>query len=201
MRNVIFDLGGVVFDWNPDAILAGCYADPGLRATLKAAVFQHEDWLLMDRGVLTEADAIARFESRTGRSTQELAKLLDAVRDSLKPKSDTVALIERLSQRGVPLYCLSNMPAATFAHLKQRHDFWPAFRGIVISGEIQLMKPEPQIFEYLLRRYDIDPADTVFVDDHEPNVDAARALGMQALRFYHAQQCEQELEPMLRWER
>lgn len=75
MRNVIFDLGGVVFDWNPDAILAGCYADPGLRATLKAAVFQHEDWLLMDRGVLTEADAIARFESRNGRSTQELAKL------------------------------------------------------------------------------------------------------------------------------
>jgi FMN phosphatase YigB (HAD superfamily) len=64
-----------------------------------------------------------------------------------------VALIERLAQRQIPLYCLSNMSAGTFKYLREKHAFWSAFRGIVISGEIQMMKPEPEIFEYLLRRY------------------------------------------------
>jgi putative hydrolase of the HAD superfamily len=123
--------------------------------------------------------------------------LFGEVRSSLRPKRDTVALIERLAQRQVPLYCLSNMPASTFSHLKESHAFWPLFRGIVISGEIQMMKPEPEIFEYLLRRYELTPGDTVFIDDHLPNVQAAQALGMHTVWFRDAAQCEKELDEFL----
>jgi putative hydrolase of the HAD superfamily len=194
---VIFDLGGVVLDWNPDTILEAFYDDIDARAAMKRDLFQHPDWLLMDRGVYSEADVIARLVERTGRPSSELIGLFGAVRSSLRPKRDTVALIERLAQQQVPLYCLSNMPASTFAYLKDSHAFWPHFRGIVISGEIQMMKPEPEIFEYLLRRYELTPGNTVFIDDLQPNVQAAKALGIHTVWFRDAMQCEKELDGLL----
>jgi putative hydrolase of the HAD superfamily len=197
MRNVIFDLGGVVLDWNPDAILEAFYDEIDTRAAMKRDMFQHPDWLLMDRGVYSEADVIARLVERTGRPSSELTGLFGAVRSSLQPKRDTVALIERLAQQQVPLYCLSNMPASTFAYLKDSHAFWPHFRGIVISGEVRMMKPEPEIFEYLLRRYELTPGNTVFIDDLEPNVQAAKALGIHTVWFRDAVQCQQELDGLL----
>ena len=197
MRNVIFDLGGVVLEWNPDAILESCYADADARAIMKAAVFQHADWLQMDRGILTETEMLARLEKRTTRSKEELVGLFDAIRNSLQPKADTVALMESLARRHVPLYCLSNMPATTFAYLRGRHTFWPVFRGIVISGEIKMMKPEREIFDYLLLQYRLSAAHTVFVDDHLPNIEAAQALGLHTVLFRDARQCEIELEHLL----
>jgi putative hydrolase of the HAD superfamily len=194
---VIFDLGGVVLDWNPDAILETFYDDIDARAAMKRDMFQHPDWLLLDRGVYSEADVIARLVERTGRPSSELMGLFGAVRSSLRPKRDTVALIERLARQQVPLYCLSNMPATTFAYLKDSHAFWPHFRGIVISGEVQMIKPEPEIFEYLLRRYELTPGNTVFIDDLQPNVQAAKALGIHTVWFRDAAQCEKELDGLL----
>jgi putative hydrolase of the HAD superfamily len=197
VRNIIFDLGGVVLDWNPDAILESYYADPDARAAMKRALFQHPDWLQIDRGMLTEPEVLPRLKKRTGRPVSELAGLFEAIRISLKPKADTVALLQRLAQRHVPLYCLSNMSAATFAYLRAQHAFWALFRGIVISGEIKMMKPEPEIFEYLLRRYELSATETVFVDDQPPNIRAAEALGLHTVWFRDARQCEVELEHLL----
>ena len=197
MRNVIFDLGGVVLDWDPDAILEDYYTDPKERAAMKAALFKHPDWLQMDRGTLTESEALGRLQQRTGRPVAELSGLFDAVRSSLRPKADTVALVKSLARRDVPLYCLSNMPASTFAYLREQHSFWNVFKGIVISGEIKMAKPEREIFEYLLRRYALAAAETVFVDDHAPNIEAARTLGLHTVWFRDAHQCELELERLL----
>jgi HAD superfamily hydrolase (TIGR01509 family) len=197
MRNVIFDLGGVVLEWNPDAILEGYYTDPQERATMKTALFKHPDWLQMDRGTLTESEALARLQQRTGRPVAELSGLFDAVRGSLRPKADTLALLKSLARRDVPLYCLSNMPASTFAYLREQHAFWNVFKGIVISGEIKMAKPEREIFEYLLRRYALAAADTVFVDDHAPNIEAAQKVGLHTVWFRDAAQCALELEQLL----
>jgi putative hydrolase of the HAD superfamily len=197
MRNVIFDLGGVVLEWNPDAILEGYYTDPQERAAMKTALFKHPDWLQMDRGTLTESEALARLQQRTGRPVAELSGLFDAVRGSLRPKADTLALLKSLARRDVPLYCLSNMPASTFAYLREQHAFWNVFKGIVISGEIKMAKPEREIFEYLLRRYALAAADTVFVDDHAPNIEAAEKVGLHTVWFRDARQCALELEQLL----
>jgi HAD superfamily hydrolase (TIGR01509 family) len=197
VKNVIFDLGGVVIEWNPDRILASYYADPEMRAIMKTALFLHPDWLRLDRGTLNEADLLVRAAGRTGRPAAELSGLFDAVRESLHTKTETVALLEKLSARGVPLYCLSNMSSDIFAYLRERHSFWGVFRGIVISGDIKLMKPEREIFELLLQRYGLVAAETVFVDDNAPNVEAARALGIHPVWFKDVRQCEVELEKLL----
>jgi HAD superfamily hydrolase (TIGR01509 family) len=197
VRNVIFDIGGVILEWNPEAILKSYSDSAELRATLREALFEHPDWLQLDRGTLTENEALARLETRTRLPSAELCGLLDAVRASLKPKMDTLALLERLGRRQVPLYCLSNMSAATFAYLRERHAFWDWFRGIVISGEVKLMKPEPEIFEYLLSRYGVSASETIFIDDHPPNIRGAKAIGLSTILFKDARQCETELDRLL----
>jgi hypothetical protein len=123
LKNVIFDLGGVVLEWNPERILAGHYCDPAARAQMKTALFQHADWLQLDRGTLEEPELLDRLQARTGRPAHELAGLLDAVRASLHAKPDTVALLNNLAARGIPLYCLSNVSSRNFAYVRERHAF------------------------------------------------------------------------------
>jgi putative hydrolase of the HAD superfamily len=194
MQNVIFDLGGVVLEWNPERILAGYYADPGVRAVMMSALFRHPDWLECDRGTLKEAEMLLRVADRTGRARDELEGLLAAVHHSLHAKADTVALLRRLAERGVALYCLSNMSAATFQYLRQRHSFWDVFHGIVISGDIGMMKPDREIFEYLLSRYGLSASQSMFIDDVAANVRGAQVAGLRAFRFESAAQCEKELD-------
>jgi HAD superfamily hydrolase (TIGR01509 family) len=197
VKNVIFDLGGVVIEWNPDRILDAYYADPEARVIMKTQMFQHPDWLQLDRGTMNETELLARLGVRTGRPAAELSGLFDAVRESLHAKPDTVALLEKLHRRGVPLYCLSNISSDIFEFLRERHSFWGVFRGIVISGDLKIMKPEPEIFEFLLKRYGLTAAQSVFIDDNATNIEAARALGIHAVWFKSAKQCELELEEIL----
>ena len=148
----------------------------------------------LDRGTLGEDVLLQRIAERAGRPVPELKGLFEVVRDSLHPKQDTVALLGSLSARGVPLYCLSNMPSKIYATLSQRFDFWQHFDGIVISGDIRMVKPEPAIFRHLLERYGLRAGDTVFVDDLPANVEAAQRLGLHGVVFENAAQCELALQ-------
>jgi putative hydrolase of the HAD superfamily len=197
IRNVIFDLGGVVLHWNPDEVLSAFQQDAELRRELRQQLFAHADWQQFDRGALTETQVIDRIEARLGRPRAEVTAIVDAVRDSLVEKPDTVRLIRLLHQRGIALYCLSNMPASIYAHLRIRHGFWDLFSGIVISGEVQMVKPEPEVYAHLLQRFELQPEQTVFVDDLAVNIDAAGRAGLHTILFHDAGQCARELEHML----
>jgi putative hydrolase of the HAD superfamily len=197
VRNVIFDLGGVVLDWNPDHIVSRFQPVVELQASLKAALFGHADWRMFDRGTLTESELIERLQPRVGRPRQEVTAILDAVRDSLEEKPETVQLIRALQAQGTPLYCLSNMPAAVYTHLRRRHSFWDAFSGIVISGEVKMMKPEPAVFQHLLDTFNLRPEESVFIDDVLANIDSAKQMGLHAIWFKDAAQCRRELDEVL----
>jgi HAD superfamily hydrolase (TIGR01509 family) len=197
MRSVIFDVGGVLLDWNPGRVLEGYYADATERAAMKQVIFHHADWVEFDRGALSESALLERVGARAGRPVPELASLFEAIRGSLQPKADSIALLASLGARRVPLYCLSNMPAESFAYLGKRFDFWRHFHGIVISGEVRMAKPQAEIFEYLLNRYALKAADTVFVDDYPVNIGAAKALGFHTVLFQNAPQCEAALQEIV----
>lgn len=180
---VIFDLGGVVVQWQPRTVVAQFTADPALRAALLANVFEHPDWAEIDRGALDESTAIARMQARLPLADGEYEKLLEAADASLTPIPPTLSLIKRLRALGVPLFVLSNMPVARFDMLRARYDFWDSFRDFVISGAIGLLKPQQEIFEYALSRFACHPATTIFVDDHAANVAAAQRLGLRTLLY------------------
>jgi putative hydrolase of the HAD superfamily len=197
VRNVIFDLGGVVVDWNPDHIVARVQPVPELRAALKEALFGHADWRLFDRGTLSEPELIERLQLRLGASLPEVEAILDAVRNSLVEKPETLQLIRALRAKGTPLYCLSNMPASIYSHLRRRHSFWDAFNGIVISGEVQMMKPEPEVFMHLLSTFKLRAEESVFIDDLRANIESAKQVGLRAIWFKDAAQCRLELDRIL----
>ncbi|HEV7359329.1 MAG TPA: HAD family phosphatase [Steroidobacteraceae bacterium] len=197
VRNVIFDLGGVVLDWNPDHIVSRVQPVPELQAALKEALFGHADWRMFDRGTLTEPELIRRLQLRLGSTEAEVEAILDAVRNSLVEKPETLELMRTLQERGTPLYCLSNMPATIYTHLRQRHGFWDVFSGIVISGEVQMMKPEPEVFMHLLATFGLRAEESVFIDDLPANIESARQVGLHAICFKDAAQCRRELDQIL----
>ena len=190
------DLGGVMLDWNPDHLLTPIEPDPELRRQLRTRIFSH-DWQQFDRGMLTELQLQERLQLTTGFSRNEVLDLFEAVRGHLSEKPETVKLVRALRQRGFDIYCLSNMPVPMYEHLRRQHTFWDVFQGVVVSGEIQMMKPEPQIYLHLLERFGLIARESVFVDDMQANVDAAKAVGLHAIRFQSATQCQQELDGLL----
>jgi len=197
VRNVIFDFGGVLVNWQPEAIIAGFYAEPALRDAIRRHAFQHDDWLEMDRGTLDEPTVIRRFAARMARPEAEMVALFDHVRVSLTPIEPTVALLTELHGRGYRLYGLSNMSASIFAYLKSLHAFFDLFHGIVVSADVKSVKPEPAIYEHLRSRFALDFGESVFIDDLPRNVESARALGLPAIRFESTAQVRRELEPLL----
>jgi putative hydrolase of the HAD superfamily len=186
-----------VLRWNPDNILRDFSKDEATQSVLRQEIFKHPDWLDMDRGVLAEDEAVERFQKRTGLSLPEITALMQAVKDSLQPIPETVEILEELAAKKVPLYCLSNMPAATADYLRARYSFWRMFSGIVISGEIRLLKPDPAIFEHLVARFSLNPRNTAFVDDHLPNIESARRLGFKTVLFSNPVQCRSDLHALL----
>jgi putative hydrolase of the HAD superfamily len=197
VRNVIFDFGGVLVRWKPREIIEGFYVDESVRALIGSAILGHADWTEMDRGTLDEVTATRRFSERAGRPLGEVSAFLQHVRESLTLVPETVTLIQDLAGRGIPIYGLSNMAPETFAWLRERYDVWNTFKGIVISGHIRMIKPDPEIFEYISEQHGLAPAETVFIDDHEPNVEAARRLGFHTILFETPQQCAADLTRIL----
>ena len=197
IRNVVFDVGGVLLEWNPPRVIERLHPDPRTQALIRQQMFEHTDWHEFDRGTLSYADAIAHFASATGLSTDETRALIHATRESLTPIEGTIRILEDLAAGGVHLYLLSNMPVSTFEYLRQHHAFFRHFEHLVISGAILLIKPEPAIYKHLVAETGIVPAESVFIDDLLKNVIAARECGFQAIQFRDPASCREELRNYL----
>jgi putative hydrolase of the HAD superfamily len=169
------------------------FDDTGTQDLVRKEVFEHADWLELDRGTLALDEAISRGTARTGLPYQDIERLLNAVPQFLTPIEATIELIHELNETRNRLFVLSNMHLASIAYLEQRHKIWDMFDGIVVSSRIQMVKPERQIFEHLLTLYQLEPAETIFIDDMRENVAAASSLGIQTIRFVDAAQCRREL--------
>ena len=194
--NVVFDLGGVVVAWNPNDIIDRAVPDEATRPLAMQHIMKHPDWLELDRGTLELDDAIRRATERSGLDEALVRAVVESVPASLVANDETVALMRRVKAAGNALYCLSNMPTGSMAYLEERYDFWDLFDGAVISSRVHYCKPEREIYEHLLTTYDLEPSDTVFIDDVAANVEGARAVGIQAIQFVSVRQTEEELRKL-----
>jgi len=197
IKNVVFDVGGVLLEWNPPSVIAGLYPDPATQAVIRQTMFEHADWHEFDRGTLSEDAAALHFAKLSGLSPDETRRLIRATRESLTPIAGTIELVENLAGAGVHLYLLSNMPVSTFEYLVGQHRFFGHFKHLVISGAILLVKPEPAIYKHLVEQTGIVPAESVFIDDLLKNVIAARECGFHAIQFSDPANCREQLEAYL----
>ena len=182
---VVFDIGGVLLEWDPRLVYRDLLPDPADLDRFLAEICTPAWNATLDAGrPFDEAcDELARRHP-------DHAALIHAWKRQDEmiagPVAGTAELVARLRDAGVALYLLTNMPAEVFAARRRRYAVLQCFDGAVVSGEEGVLKPSPEIFAVLRARYALDPATTLFVDDMEINVAGARAAGFLAHRFVDA---------------
>jgi 2-haloacid dehalogenase len=197
IKNIIFDLGGVLIDWNPDYVFKEVFKDdeklawfyreictmdwnenqdagyPIDKATeeLVALFPQYEDWIRQYYG---------RWEEMLGDANQGTVQLLKQCVDSPELK----------------VLALTNWSAETFPVALKKFDFLQWFEGIVVSGEEMTRKPFPEIYHTTLKRFEIKAEESLFIDDNLRNIEAAAALGIQCIHFISPQQLEKKFKEL-----
>ena len=206
--NIIFDFGAVLITWHPVDLVAECFpqqADTLPHAGhLAHAIFGHEDWQAFDRGTLSSDAVVDRTVARLGLDHGGFKALVEGMGERLIPVAETVELLQRLTAlraqrrslggQAIGLYFLSNMPVPYARALEQSHAFLQDFDGGIFSGDVQHIKPEPEIYQLLQTRYALQPERTVFTDDLLGNVHAAQAQGWHGIHFKSASQLAQDLQ-------
>jgi 2-haloacid dehalogenase len=181
---VVFDLGGVLIDWDPRHLYRKVFA--GDEAAMEAflATICTPEWNHQQDAGRPWADAVASLVRAFPAEREQIVAFHERWPETLGGSIEgTVAIVEELHARGMPIYALSNWSAETFPTTRGRFPFLGLFDGIVISGEERLAKPDPRLFGVLFERYGLDPHTSVFIDDLEQNISAAAEVGMLALRF------------------
>ena len=199
-QDVVFDLGGVVFRWQPLVLLQELFPAQ-VRTEAEARewagqIFQtfhpEADWALFDLGRIEPEPLAQRIAQRTGLAEADVRHLIANIPPHLQPISGTVDLIHALKAQGHRLYFLSNMPAGYAEHLVRVNDFFAQFEDGIFSAHVQQIKPLPDIFATAQARWPLR-GQPVFIDDVQHNIDAAERHGWQGLRFETPEQARADL--------
>jgi HAD superfamily hydrolase (TIGR01509 family) len=178
MKNVVFDLGRVVFAQDP----AKSTAEFKQFFSYVSLTPMPQFWTDYDMGVLSfeqVAEELAAYRGVEPEFAREMISIAIGKQETIRP---TEKLIDELKAAGYKLYVLSNM-SREFIDFLRKQKVYENFDGDVVSCEVGIVKPMPEIYDLLLERFDLDPAETIFIDDRKENVDAAAAKGIATFHF------------------
>ena len=193
VKAAVFDLGGVLIDWDPRYLYRKLLADEGEVEEFLATVCTPEWNAEQDRG-RPFAEGVAELVERHPAHAAAIAAFHERWPEMLGGDiPGAVELLAELRATGLPLYALTNWSAETFVVARERFAFLDWFDGLLVSGEERIIKPDPAIFELLLDRFGLDPGSTFYVDDSPANVAAAAALGLDAVRFTGPERLRRDL--------
>jgi len=180
---VVFDLGGVLIDWDPRHLYRSVFDDPARMEHFLGQICTPAWNAAQDAGRSWDA-AVAELSAQHPGHAAHIALFRDRWADMLAgPIEGTVGIMQRLRGQGMRLYALTNWSRETFPVARARYAFLGDFIDILVSGEEGLIKPDPAIFALMQARFSLVPARTLFIDDAPRNVEAAHAAGLHAVRF------------------
>ena len=198
IKNIIFDVGNVLVEYDPDGLMRRLGFDEETLQAVNQAVFQNELWNESDRGVLSPEELLEAFIANNPVYEKEIRQVIDAVGDTISLMPYTVEWVKGLKERGYHLYILSNYAEYTYEKTSHKMEFLPYMNGVVFSYRCKLIKPEKEIYEYICKTYELKPEESVFLDDREDNVEAARNMGMHGIVFENYAQGSETLEQLLK---
>lgn len=184
--HLIFDLGNVMFDWDPKEV-ANAVLAPEM---WEVAHSMH--WKEFDRGTVSWDDLIHIFSSKY----PKMEAFLNCAKDYLKLKPETFDIFSKCKQKGYSLYILSNMPNFFRNYLIATYPFLSEVHGSIFSCDVGFIKPEKQIYECLLSKFALKANRCLLLDDRPENIESAKALGMQGIVFDNPQNCLNHLLSM-----
>lgn len=193
-ETVVFDLGGVVFNWEPLRLMREVFphrvSDDAGAAQLLANVFQSHntdgDWAQWDLGLVEPPALAQRIAQRLDMGAHEITALIDALAPHMRVKEDTVALIHDLKAAGHRLVYLSNMPEELAQWIERDHPFGDWFEDGVFSARVRHAKPDKGIYHFAEKKFNLSNRSPLFFDDMVPNLATAELLGWRPIHFQSA---------------
>jgi putative hydrolase of the HAD superfamily len=176
--NYIFDIGNVLVTYNPRTYLEEFFTDDMAIEEVLSNVFFSDEWLIMDEGKLPRKDGTKIFCERLPQYKKEIESIMDGINETFLPIESTINHLPKLKSTGHGLYYLSNISFEARDHLIAKYDFFDLFDGGIFSCDEHIIKPNPEIYRLLLRRYKLKPSDCIFFDDMEKNIVAAENEGI-----------------------
>ncbi len=195
IKNIVFDVGNVLVSFRWRELMEELGLSKDLQTIFGKKVFENPFWIELDRGVLDEKDVISKIRGENSEYGKEFDLIWENVDKLVEPYDYTVNMIDTLKKRGFRVYLLSNYPVSLFElHTKCGHfPFLDKIDGKVVSAYVKLVKPDREIYEYLLKKYDLKAEECVFLDDRPENVEGARKVGMEGILFENYEQAWAEL--------
>lgn len=196
MKNIIFDVGQVLvkFDWEGYLKSFG-FPEEEYRA-MAENIFLSPLWNERDRGELTEEEYIRRFQEAVPQYKEDVRKVLENTAKTIFTLDYAETWTKYLKSQGYHLFILSNYCEYTLEQTRPMMTFLKYMDGIVFSCKVKQIKPEPDIYKTLLTEYNLNPEESVFLDDREENCQTARSLGIHAICFKNFKQAAAELEKL-----
>lgn len=194
MKDIVFDLGGVLIDWNPRYLYKKIFSSPAEMEHFLTHIC-HSAWnAQMDAGIPFK-EAIKERQEKFPQYAPQIAAYFTRWEEMLGGSiEETVSVLKDLKCLGARIYALTNWSAETLPYALARYDFFKLFDGMTVSGQVKLAKPDPAIFKRLLADFKLQATNCIFIDDNADNIRTAGQLGFTAVRFTSAVELKKELQ-------
>ena len=189
----IFDIGNVLVEFNWRETFSQIFDSETADIIAKATVLDGEKWNTLDRGTLTYEELIKSFTENAPGYEKEIRYGIDEIYEHLHVFDYSAPWLKSLKEKGYKVYILSNFGDYTFNRSKPHFEFLNYTDGALISYEVNLLKPEREIYDALCKKFDIIPENAVFFDDNEKNIEGAKAYGLNGIVFENFDQAVAEL--------
>jgi putative hydrolase of the HAD superfamily len=196
IKNVIFDVGGVLVDFRWRALMADLGMSIERQDEFEKKVFGSKWWAELDRGALAEEYVVGKLRESISEHIDAF-ELIWANQEYLVESFDYSPIwMDELKAKGLKIYLLSNYPKSIFSlhEEKGKFNFIDRIDGKVVSGFVGMAKPDEDIYRCLVDKYGLKAEECVFIDDREENIQTAKALGMKGIVFRDYEQARAELE-------
>lgn len=196
IKNIIFDLGNVLLNYDPEEYLKTKITDTDKISEVYTDIFKSKEWALLDKGTITQNEAIDIIINRDIKNEKYIKLAFDNWYELLTPIEGTVEILNELKNAQYKIYFLSNFHALAFEKVTSWYGFFKLFDGGVASFKDNLLKPEKEIYKTLLERYDLDPKESVFIDDTQVNIEGAAKLNINTILFKSPEALKENLRKL-----
>jgi putative hydrolase of the HAD superfamily len=183
IKNIIFDLGNVIFNFKPDKYLLRYTKDENYIKEFISKVIRSKTWLKLDRGMISLKTAEKEFIDRYPEDRDFLIMFFKHWMEMLTPIEENVKLLHDLKSSGYKIYILSNFIVEAFNFVNRQYDFLSLFDGGIISGKEKTIKPEFEIYQKLIDKYNLIPEQCIFIDDVRAFLSRANKLNMKTILY------------------